>query len=203
MVKKKEFWITVCLTAFTAISTFFLTYIAINNKMINQNPSNEMTTNEYVIDEEQKEDIAEETTQAVAALNVPRITPSTKLVYEYYYEEDGQIKKEEEVPPYFLIDMTRKDLEESYPDWQLKSFSQSEVVMRKNIVGKSKERYIIKEYDGYVAVFFQEPIDGVSLRELTDTPVASLSPDEQNKLKTGINVIGEEALMSALENYES
>lgn len=202
MVKKKEFWITVCLTAFTALTTFFLTYISINQKFINQNYANEATTNEYVINQVQ-EQIVKETTQAVAAINTPRITPSTKLVYEYYYEEDGQVKVEEEVPPYFLIDMTRKDLEENYPDWQLKSFSQAEVVMRKNISGKSKERYIIKEYDGYVAVFFEEPVDGVSLRELTDTPVSSLSPEEQDKLRTGINVIGEEALISALEDYES
>ncbi len=200
MVKKKEFWITVCLTIFTALGTFFLTYISVNQKFINQNYANEATTNEYVINQEQT---LEETTKAVVAVNVPRITPSTKLVYEYYYEEDGQVKVEEEVPPYFLIDMTRKDLEENYPDWQLKSFSQAEVVMRKNISGKSKERYIIKEYDGYVAVFFEEPVDGVSLRELTDTPVSSLSAEDREKLKTGINVIGEEALMNALEDYES
>jgi len=200
MVKKKEFWITICLTIFTALGTFFLTYISVNQKFINQNYANEATTNEYVINQEET---LEETTKAVVAVNVPRITPSTKLVYEYYYEEDGQVKVEEEVPPYFLIDMTRKDLEENYPDWQLKSFSQAEVVMRKNISGKSKERYIIKEYDGYVAVFFEEPVDGVSLRELTDTPVSSLSAEDREKLKTGINVIGEEALMNALEDYES
>jgi len=200
MVKKKEFWITVCLTIFTALGTFFLTYISVNQKFINQNYANETTTNEYVINQEET---LEETTKAVVAVNVPRITPSTKLVYEYYYEDDGQVKVEEEVPPYFLIDMTRKDLEENYPDWQLKSFSQAEVVMRKNISGKSKERYIIKEYDGYVAVFFEEPVDGVSLRELTDTPVSSLSAEDREKLKTGINVIGEEALMNALEDYES
>ncbi len=30
-----------------------------------------------------------------------RITPSTKMVYEYYYTEDGVTQTLEDVPPYF------------------------------------------------------------------------------------------------------
>lgn len=205
MAKKKEFWIAISLVVFTAISTFFTAYAIFNKKLINQNPINDTETKVYVLDDSLNPTQSESTTLATeaAAVNVPRITPSTKLVYEYYYEGDGQIKREEEVPPYFLIDMTRKDIEEKYPDWQLKSFSQSEVVMRKNIAGKVKERYIIGEYNGYVAVFYEEPVDGISLRDLTDTPISSLTPEEQSKLKIGISVLGDEALIRALEDYES
>lgn len=203
MINKKNFWIAICLTAVTAISTFFITYTIFNKRIINQNPINDIETKTYTLENDIKNQEQQTETTEVAAVNIARITPSTKLVYEYYYEGDGQTKREEEVPPYFLLDMTRQDIEEKYPDWQLKSFSNSEVVMRKNIAGKVKERYIIGEYDGYVAVFFEQPVDGVSLRELTDTPISSLTDEEQTKLKIGISILGEDALINAMENYES
>lgn len=203
MINKKNFWLAICLTAITAISTFFITYTIFNKRIIDQNPINDIETKTYTLNDDVEKQEQQTETAEVAAVNIARITPSTKLVYEYYYEGDGQTKREEEVPPYFLLDMTREDIEEKYPDWQLKSFSNSEVVMRKNIAGKIKERYIIGEYDGYVAVFFEQPVDGVSLRELTDTPISSLTEEEQTKLKIGISILGEEALINAMENYES
>lgn len=206
MVKKKEFWILVCLTVVTSISTFLVSYIIFNKNNINQNPINDTETKVYALEDDIKEQLAqnnEEPTTQVSVVPTPRITPSTKLVYEYYYEGDEEVRTIEEVPPYFLIDMTRKDIEQKYPEWELKSFSNAEVVMRKNIPGTVKQRYIIGEYEGFVAVFYEQPVDGVSLRELTDTPISSLSEEDQTKLKIGISVYGDEALMNALENYES
>lgn len=203
MINKKIFWFAICLTVVTAVSTFFITYTTFNKRIINQNPINDIETKTYTLNDDIKNQEQQTETAEVVAINIARITPSTKLVYEYYYEGDGETKREEEVPPYFLLDMTREDIEKKYPDWQLQSFSSSEVVMRKNIAGKVKERYIIREYDGYVAVFFEQPVDGVSLRELTDTPISSLTEEEQAKLKIGISILGEEALINAMENYES
>lgn len=207
MVKRKEFWIMFGLTLITALSTFLITYILFVGNDVNKNPINDTETKVYTLSDDikkQTENIEQiEKNTEVIAVTEPHITPSTKLVYEYYYEGDGNIKTVEEIPPYFLIDMTRKDIEQKYPDWQLKSFSQSQVIMRKSIPGKVEERYIIGEYNGFVAVFYEQPIDGVSLRELTDTPVSSLTKEDQNKLKIGISIFGDEALMKALQDYES
>ena len=41
------------------------------------------------------------------------------------------------------------------------------------------------------------------LKELTKTPVASLTKEEQYRLELGIGIVGEEALISALEDYGS
>ena len=52
-----------------------------------------------------------------------RITPSTKMIYEYYYTEDDVTQTLEDVPPYFLLDMTLEDMKKVYTDWQIISFS--------------------------------------------------------------------------------
>lgn len=180
-------------------SGFYLGYLTFSPDNIAQKPITISQSNE-------NDNISEQTTQESApVLNVSqeKITLSTKMVYEYYYEDDDKTEVLEEVPPYFLIDMTRINLEENFKDWQIQSFSSKEVVMRKNIKGQSSQHYILGEYEGYIAVFYQKEINGVNLKEITDTPVNSLSEEEQARLREGIRIEGNDELMKVLEDYGS
>ncbi len=132
-----------------------------------------------------------------------RITPSTKMVYEYYYTEDGVTQTLEDVPPYFLLDMTLEDMKKVYTDWQIISFSSKEVVMRKTLEAKSNEQYIIGEKNGYVAVFYKEPQHGIILHEITNTPLSALPLEERERLLEGISVTGDENLYKILSDYTS
>ncbi|HIW48104.1 MAG TPA: BofC C-terminal domain-containing protein [Firmicutes bacterium] len=131
------------------------------------------------------------------------ITPSTKMVYEYYYPEDGVTERAEEAPAYFLVGLTREDMQLLYPHWELSTFSANEVVLRRTVAGPSHERYIVGIKDGYVAVFYADEQNGVSLKEQTRVPVSSLDPAEQQRLREGIEVVGQEALHEILQDYGS
>lgn len=169
------------------------------------------------------------------AVRLSRITPSTRIVYQYYYTLDDKLVTDECEPPYYLIDMTRQQLEGYYTDWQLISFSTDKVVLRKSINERVTEGYyIIKAYNGKIAVFydyteafelaFEEAIAAGKytenernsffnefininkdhyLREVLDTPINTLSTDEQNALTNGIQVYGDDELIRILENYSS
>lgn len=141
--------------------------------------------------------------EAAAVSTEDKITPSTKMVYEYYYTEDGVTEREEAVPPYFMLDLTLNDLVKYYEEWTVISFSPREVVMRRVIDGKSEQQYIIGEYEGYVAVFYAEEIEGIILKELTSMPVSALSEDERLRLSEGIVITGNDELIRAMESYES
>lgn len=132
-----------------------------------------------------------------------KITPSTKMVYQYYYTEDGVTEVEEDIPPYFMLDLTLSDVSKYYTTWDIVSFSPKEVVMRKTIVGQSQQRYVVGQKDGYVAVYYEEEKDGISLKEITGISVDGLSEDEKLRLNQGIKVMGNEALARTLENYSS
>ncbi|HCT64619.1 MAG TPA: hypothetical protein DIC60_05055 [Lachnospiraceae bacterium] len=132
-----------------------------------------------------------------------KIIPSTKMVYQYYYTEDGVTEVQEEEPPYFMIDLTLSDISKYYPSWDIVSFSPKEVVMKKTIIGESEQRYVVGQKDGYVAVFYEEEQEGISLKELTGIPIDGLSEDEKMRLNQGIKVVGNDALARILENYSS
>lgn len=131
-----------------------------------------------------------------------RITPSTKMVYEYYYPEDSVTETFEDAPPYFLIDYTLEDIKRCYSNWNIALFSEKEVVMKKTVDGPSPQRYVIGENDGFVAVFYDLENERL-IKELTDVPVSALNDDIKERLEEGIAVTGNERLNRLLEDFTS
>lgn len=132
-----------------------------------------------------------------------KVTASTKIVYEYYYTGDGVIEKTEELSPYFLVDLTEKDVQDLFSEWIVASFSPEEVVMRKYLDGSSNQYYIVGIHEGFIAVFYATETDGTTIKEMTTTPAAALPAEEQARLQSGIHVLGQDALIKVLEDYSS
>ena len=130
------------------------------------------------------------------------ITAGTVFRYETVYQ-DGQVEQSQELAPYFLQGKDQAYLAAQFLDWQIVSFSADEVVMRRTLSQTSGESYIIGEQDGYVAVFYTEPVNGSRLKEVTSTPLAALSPAEQDKIKQGIPVEGNDQLALYMQDYGS
>lgn len=146
---------------------------------------------------------AAETNRSQDASSSVRITASTKMVYEYHYLRDGLTDRIVDTPPYFLLDYTEDALKEAFVDWLVLSFDDREVIMRKEVDSYSNQYYVVREYEGYVAVFYTTEQNGTFLKEITDSLVSVLPEDERAKLKTGINVTGNDALNRLLEDYGS
>ncbi|MFI3230856.1 MAG: BofC C-terminal domain-containing protein [bacterium] len=141
--------------------------------------------------------------KAVGLFDSAKITPSTKMTYKYYYTEDQITQVVEDVPAYFLLNLSRESLEKTFPEWSIESFSSEEVILKKTIDGKSRQHYIIKECDGHIAIYYNTQDLKNILKEVTGIPMESLSEDERNNVLKGIQVDGEENLIKFLENYHS
>ncbi len=190
------FIIFICFLIFVGVSIGYSIYNKSepSKQQLVENESTEITTLDLI------ENIKE---TEVNNINIPKITPSTKMVYKYFYKLDNTTEVIEDVPPYFLIDLTRQDLEKEFKNWQIESFSTSEVVMKTVIEGESIQHYIIGDYDGFVAVFYEKEINGNNLKEITNIPLESLSIEEQEEIKKGIKISGKEELIKFLQNYEA
>lgn len=180
---------------FVAIFLTLLISIVIGYSLFNK------TNNNNIIQYTQQPKPQQE--QPVNNITEHKITSSTKMVYEYFYKKDNITERVEDVPPYFLIGLTRQDLEKNFTDWVVKSFSTDEVLMQKTIDAESTQHYIVKDYDGIVAIFYETPIEGNDIKEITDIMTNTLPKEEQDKLKQGIKIIGKEQLYKLLEAYTS
>ncbi|MDR2649867.1 MAG: hypothetical protein LBB94_09160 [Clostridiales bacterium] len=133
-----------------------------------------------------------------------RIKPTTKIIYEYFYQADNRTITSEESPLYFLVDLSSDKIKEYYPDWDIIEFNEDRVKLRRIVLPEpSEDQYVLGVKDNYVAVYQKSGSGGVSLKDVTATPLSSLSIDERNKLITGVNVKNDDHLAQMLEDYGS
>lgn len=130
------------------------------------------------------------------------ISSTTEMVYNYVHDDEN-IETTSELAPNFLIGLTENDLKTKFPDWIIEEFSNERVTLQKKVDGKSSQHYVLGIKDGFIAVFYKESINGTILKELTDTPIDSLTEEDLSRLQAGIEVSGEDKLIKLLQDFES
>ena len=131
---------------------------------------------------------------------IPRISPHTRIIYDFYHPESGGFDTIIEYPSLFLLDMTEDELAKMFADWQVVAFSPFEVHLRQNAQVEYR-LYVIGVHEGYIAVFYDD--EYYSIKELTSRPITALAAEEQQRLHQGIRVTGAEELLRALEDFSS
>ena len=117
-----------------------------------------------------------------------KVLPSTKLYLEKMYEDcKHTIKKEVELPVE-MINLTKEELIQKYPEWTIKDFSQEEVVLYKLMEGLCDEHFVINDEDGVVVLYKLDEDYNKALYEKTDIYTEYLPEEDISRLKEGIFV---------------
>ncbi len=143
-------------------------------------------------------------------IDEPKIMSSTRIEYQNYYLQDDKLEIEKDMEsPYYMLNLTRKQVEEFYPEFQLMAFSSEKVILRRMIDGHSNKYYIVRMHKQRVGVFHDYRDDGDDikledyLRDTVDIPINGLVWEEQDKLDEGIIVYGEEELTDILKKLHN
>ena len=126
-----------------------------------------------------------------------------RIIYQYYYTKDAITKEVNEPVPDFLEGLNREQLQSIYNGWQIVYFSPEKVILRCSVEGKSSEVFLLKGYEGYLAVFVEDIDKKMRLKELTQVPISILPEIERQQLTEGIYVLGEENLVRLLSDFTS
>ena len=131
------------------------------------------------------------------------IGSDVNFIRKTYYIECQHTILQNSKAPKDILNLTEDEFKLAYKDWQVDKFSPVEIIVSKTINGKCPNHYIVKQRDRKVTVFYQEPVAGVSLKELTNIDVSSLSKTDQDRLIEGIIVDSNEKLAELLEDLGS
>lgn len=151
-----------------------------NNENVSEdiyNTSDVNNANAFI--DEAIDDLNYETVE-VDANEMAKVTLSTRIVYQEYYINDGKIDESESEPPYYLIGLTREEVEAYYTDWELIAFSSNKIVLRKNIEQMhTAGYYIIKEYKEQICVYYYYINDfAEAFEEVLDSGEYSINDEE-------------------------
>lgn len=130
------------------------------------------------------------------------ILPSASIIKKTYYKGCDHIIKEIEDVDIELVNKNEKEIKEKYPNWDLQGYSREEIVLYKEEEGFCNEHYVLKEHDGVIAIYTINEKGKETLKNDTEIQTQYLPEIDMEKLRKGIYLIGNEALNSALEDYE-
>ena len=121
---------------------------------------------------------------------------------EKYYEKCGHTTRQYSNIPEELVNKTREQLQESYPDWEIETFASNEVVLSKKIEGECGEHYVVRDTDGKVTIY-QVTESGQEIEfEQTEISTEYLTETDKINMKNGIRVNGKEELNQLIEDFE-
>lgn len=190
--KKFSFYVGV-LVSVLVIFIAIVIYIIANNKGGSKEKLAKSTTNEYYLKE--PNDIVSTTLEE-------KITPNTNFIIEKEYEKCGHVVKEEVEAPRECINKTKNEVEQEYKGWNIKKFSNDEVIISKKENGYCDKHYILREREGVVAIYALDKDGKEVFKEATSIGIEYLTETDLLSIKQGMLIYGDEKLNSFLEDFE-
>ena len=129
-------------------------------------------------------------------------SPNCLFVFETYYKECGHTQIQREDIPKEFVNQTEEDLQEKYKEFEIKEFTTMQVTFYTEKTGICDEHYIVKENNGYVAIYTENSFGKETLKETTEIVTSYLPETDLVRLREGIKVIGKENLNAIIEDYE-
>ena len=131
-----------------------------------------------------------------------KTTPNTKIIYETLYNKCNDVETSEENIKSEDVNKNEDYFKNKYSDWNVSEFLENRVKLSKEIDGICDKHYVIKEKDGYIAVFTLDSDGNENLKEVTDIVTQYLTEDDMMLLKNGIKVNGDNELIQTLSDFE-
>lgn len=131
-----------------------------------------------------------------------KISPNAIFNFNTYYKGCGHTVKEEKKAEENTINKSEQEISEKYVDWDIKKFSENNVVLYKEVNGVCDEDYIIREKDGNIVIFKIDNEGKEILYDTTSIESQYLPETDLTQLKDGIKVNGLEKLNQIIEDFE-
>lgn len=132
-----------------------------------------------------------------------RVSPYAKMAIEKKFSKCGHTTVNILDVPKELVNLTENEIKERYSGWELTSFSEKEFTLYRIIDANCDDHYVLKDEDGYIAVYAELTDNIRNLVEKTEIEVNSLREEDRNDLSKGIRIYGREELTSLMEDFGS
>ena len=132
-----------------------------------------------------------------------KLSPYAKMIIEKKFNRCGQTTVDVQQIPIELVNMTEVDIMQKYPEWEIRSFNANEVSLYREIEANCNDHFVLKEKDGFLAIYTNVTEDTINLKEVTDIDISHLPSGDYETLKEGILVYGKDALASLIEDFSS
>ena len=146
--------------------------------------------------------IINETVVETTAQIEEKVSFDASFALKKYYNECGHINVNYVELPSEFINLTQKEIEESYDEWNVEEFSSKNVILAQTIDRMCDDHYVLKLGEENVEIYQMKEFDDFQLIRETNISKEYLTNEDLEKLEEGIFVFGISNLNSCLEDFE-
>lgn len=203
-------WITVLIVVIIVIGV--IAGIFLYNKNIKKNSNENIVENEInEISEKVTDDCTEEWQELdeQAKLDIletnaaeEKISPNCLLTLRSYYKECQHTINEYIDIPDELVNKSKEELIEKYPDWEIKRYSSTEIILYREYIGECGEHFVLRNDNGKITVYQINENNNEVVYEKTEISIDYLTDTDKIEIENGIRVNGKEELNQIIEDFE-
>lgn len=117
-----------------------------------------------------------------------KVSPNCVLVLKVYYNKCEHLIENKKNIEEVEVNMTEQELKERFEGWEVQRFTPTEIVLYKEIDEFCDEHYLLKEKDGYIAVYKLDEEDKPTLIQITEISTQYLAKQDLEEIKNGIKI---------------
>ena len=196
------------MTKIIIVSVLLVIIIAIITDIIsskNKEEENVSESNTYiseVIEDECTEEYINEQNATSVSSTEEKVAANAILILKKYYTQCDHTINEYVELPQELVNMTKEEVQEQYPDWEVIGFEQGKITLYKEFDDVCGEHFKLRVEDGKVVVYIVNNDGTESVYEKTNISSEYLAETDLINMQDGLEIYGKEELNQIIEDFE-
>ena len=198
-VSMKKYWIILLIIILFTLGFIGGIYVYQKNKTQDSNivEKTKLATNVVVQKEPTKEvNIISTSTKEET------VSPNATILKKEYYKGCDHLVRDLSDVSEMLVNKTKSEVENYYPEWEVDSFSNSEITIYQEKEGFCPQHYLIKEHNGVLGIYTIAQNGTITFKQDTQIQTMYLPEVDLQRVREGIEAIGDTQLNTVLEDFE-
>lgn len=177
-------------------------YILFNKEEVIDKEEENNTYISEVIEDECTEEYQQMQNTTAVSMSEEKVATNAILILKKYYQKCEHTINEYVELPQELVNMTKKEVQAQYPDWEVIGFEKGKVTLYKEFDDVCDEHFKLRIEDGKVVVYIVNKDETESLYEKTDISSEYLTETDLINMQDGLEIYGKEELNQIIEDFE-
>lgn len=177
-------------------------YILFKDETIEENQNNNKTYVSELVEDECTEEY-QEIQRIVATTSIEeKLSSNAILILKKYFQKcEHTINEYVELPPE-LINMTEKEVQAEYPDWEIIGFEKGKLTLYKEFDDVCGEHFKLRVEEGKVVIYIVNNDGTENVYEKTNISSEYLTETDLINMQDGLEIYGKEELNQIIEDFE-
>lgn len=172
-----------------------------DEKIENKEPSN-MYISKTIEDECTEEYIEEQNLAKVASATEEKVSANAQLILKKYYKLCDHTINEYVELPQELVNMTKKQVQAQYPDWEIIGFEKGKIILYKEFEEVCGEHFKLKIENGKINIYIVNENGEENIYQKTNISSEYLPEIDLINMQDGLEIYGKEELNKIIEDFE-